>query len=140
MKADWCQGIEMDSTVWSLVECSMGIISCCLPTLRSLFVMVFSRRGARTPSDAVPTVGSPWTKHFRHTISNNTHNTHYDGSLPNEITTMNSIKSNPLDHGLGDEEQLTGIEMRTEIVWSENSPGAAPSPTPSETAKAVHSA
>ena len=107
----------------------MGIISCCLPTLRSLFVMVFGRRRARTPSDAVPTVGSPWTKRFQHT-SNNIHNTHYDGSLPNEITTMNSIKSNQLDHGLSDEEQLTGTEMRCEIACSENSPGAVPSPAP----------
>ena len=128
----------MNASVWSQVECSMGIISCCLPTLRSLFVMVFGRRRARTPSDAVPTVGSPWAKRFPHIISDNIHNTHYDGSLPNEITTMNSIKSNPLDHGLSDEEQLTGTEMRSEIACPENSPGAMPSPAPSETAKAVH--
>ena len=118
----------------------MGIISCCLPTLRSLFVLVFGRRRARTPGGSVPTVGSPWIKRIQHTVSDNIHSTHHGGWLSNKVTTMNSIECNQLDHGLGDKAQFTGTNVRTETTWSENSPGAAPSPAPSETAKAVHSA
>ena len=115
----------------------MGIISCCLPTLRSLFVLVFGRQ--RTTGGGPPTVGSPGKMLFPHMVSDNSHKTQSDGMLPNEGTAVN-IGCNQPDHGSGDEVQLTGITVRTEIEWSENSPDAPPSSAPSETATVVHSA
>ena len=113
----------------------MGIISCCLPTLRSLFVLVFGRQRT-TDGGGPPTVGSPGKMVFPHMVSDNSHKTQSDGMLPNEGTAVN-IGCNQSDHGSGDEVQLTGITVHTEI---ENSPNAPPSSAPSETATVVHSA
>ena len=109
MKADWCQGTETVPMSWSLIECAVGIISCCLPTLRSLTVLLFGRR--RAAHGAVATVGSGG-KRVRQIVSNDTHN---DGTLPYEGTTVDSAECNQSDHGPGDGAQLTGISVPTEI-------------------------
>ena len=97
---------------WSLIECAMGIISCCLPTLRSLIVLLLGRR--RAAHGAVATVGSG-RKRVRQMVSSNSDDTHNDGSLPYEGTTVNSAECNQSDHGPGDGAQLTGISVPTEI-------------------------
>ena len=125
--------------IWSLIECAVGIISCCLPTLRSLLVLAFGRLATTRYGSAMFTMGSSGSKRFRHTVSGNSRSSRNGGTLP-KGTMMNSIERNQSDHGLGDEVQLTGIHVRTEIEWSEDSRGAAPSPPPSETATVVHSA
>ena len=137
MKADWCQGVVSPVT-WGLIECAVGIISCCLPTLRSLLMLVFGHRRT-TNGGGPPTVGSPGKILIPQMVSDNSHETQSDGMLPNEGITVN-VGRNLSDHGLGDEVQLTGITVRTEIEWSENSPDAAPSSAPSETATVAHSA
>lgn len=130
MRADQCQGTLATAVAWCLVECAAGIISCCLPTLRPLLAMVFS--GFRTtqnnsgPSD-VTTVGGSGPQRFRRVANGN------DNRLrpPYEDTVMNSIGRAKSDSGLDDEILLTGINVRTEVEWSESSPATAPSPTPS---------
>ena len=103
----------------------MGIISCCLPTLRSLFVKAFGRRGT-TCGSAVSNVGGSGSKRFQHTANCSTHN----GTLcpPFQGTMTNSFERNMSGHSSGNEAMLTGINVRTDIEWSESSPGAAPSP------------
>ena len=75
---------------WSLIECAVGIIWCCLPTLRLLPVLVFGM----TFSSAVLAVGSFGSKCFRHIVSGNSHKTHTDGALSSEGTTMISTLGN----------------------------------------------
>ena len=72
---------------WSLIECAMGIISCCLPTLRSLPMLMFGM----TFSSAMLTVGSSTSKRFRQIVGGNSHNPHKDAVLSSEGTTKNSI-------------------------------------------------
>ena len=86
MKSDRCEGTEVTPTTWSLIECAVGIISCCLPTLRLLPVVVFGT----TFSSATLTVGSFGSKRFRHIVNGNSHKPHKDGTLSSEGTTMNS--------------------------------------------------
>ena len=128
MKADWCQGVSIVPITWGLIECAVGIISCCLPTLRSLFIKVFGHRGT-TYGSAVSNVGGSGSKRFQHTANCSTYNDH-SGTLrpPVQSTMTNSFERNMSGHGPGNEAMLTGINVRTDIEWSESSPGTAPSP------------
>ena len=137
MSADWYQGSLVRLSSWSLIECAVGIITCCLPTLRPLCMPIFGRRDARKddsgPSD-VTTVGGGGgggvKKRFRNMFSDSSFQ---DSSLhpTREDVVLNSIACNRSDRGEGDDVLLTGINVRTEIEWSESAPRAAPSPAPS---------
>ena len=85
MKADSYEGTEVVPMTWSLIECAVGIISCCLPTLRLLPVLVFGT----TFSSAMLAVGSSGSKRFRHIVSGNSHKSLKDGVFPSEGTAMN---------------------------------------------------
>ena len=138
MKADWCQGTSVVPITWGLIECAVGVVSCGLPTLRSLFVKVFGRCGT-TSGSAVSHVGGSGSKHFQHTANGSAYSTDHDSTLrPPFLGTMtNSFERNMSDHGPNDEVMLTGINVRTDIEWSESSPGAALSPLSAAVARSA---
>ena len=129
MRADWCQGSLVTAINWCLIECAVGIISCSLPPLRPLFVLVFGRPDMTHDSSGpfdVTTVGSRPIRPIAN--RNGVLRPSYEG------ITINTVGCTKSDHGSADEVPLG---VRTRIERPEKSFAAATSPTPSSVAATV---
>lgn len=101
---------------WCLIECSSGIISACMPTLRPLFVML-SSKFASSIDTRTRTTGVQGSGLNRHDVG---------GSAlrpPGEILSKQNVQlevSQP-DDASGDEVPLNTIRVQRDVTWQETS-------------------
>ena len=135
MRADWCQGSLTTAINWCLIECAVGIISCSLPPLRPLFVLVFGRSDTTHDNSGPSAVITVGTRPLRPIANGN------DVQRPSyEDITINPVECTKSNHRSADLVPLTGIDVRTKIERPEKSLVAALSPAPSAvTVTAAHS-
>ncbi|KUL92522.1 hypothetical protein ZTR_02635 [Talaromyces verruculosus] len=99
---------------WCLVECSSGIISACLPTLRPLFVM-FSSKFSSSIGTGTRTSGVQGSD-LRNYIS--THSVLRPSAETMGKQIVRSEVSRP-DDASGDEVPLNTIRLQHEVTWQE---------------------
>ncbi|KAL4901153.1 hypothetical protein BDW74DRAFT_160449 [Aspergillus multicolor] len=115
------------SCTWSVIECAIGIVSACMPTLRPLVMMVSSKFASR---DGYGSRRNPTTKNSKGTnkgtgASGSRQRTPNSPSFrpTDEILAKNDVHMDVSQSGLddyGDEVPLHSIRVRRDVTWEES--------------------
>ncbi|CCX29572.1 Similar to hypothetical protein CH063_00527 [Colletotrichum higginsianum]; acc. no. CCF44726 [Pyronema omphalodes CBS 100304] len=111
---------------WCLVECAAGIISACLPTLRPIVVMISSKfistkDASDHPEQTIITVGGSAMKNGKrfYRVDDRNLRPKYDDVFVSQIS-RGEGEEILLDERGGESPSPGGINVKTEVEWSEN--------------------
>ncbi|KAL4798901.1 hypothetical protein BDV19DRAFT_356378 [Aspergillus venezuelensis] len=118
------------SCTWSVIECAIGIVSACMPTLRPLIVIVSSKFASRGSSQKTTTTGNSRAvnRGAGTGASGSGNRSRHPAFRPtDEILGKNDVhmevSQTGFDDDYGDEIPLHGIRVRRDVTWEESGGG-----------------
>ncbi|KAJ5359799.1 hypothetical protein N7517_008990 [Penicillium concentricum] len=103
------------SCTWCVVECSTGIISACMPTLRPLFLMVSSKFSSQSGTQRTRTADLENSKGYE------LDNSALRPSDEPRNKTKTHLDVSQADDASGDEVPLNSIRVQRDMTWQESS-------------------
>ncbi|KAL4944958.1 hypothetical protein BDV06DRAFT_219765 [Aspergillus oleicola] len=120
------------SCTWSVIECAIGIVSACMPTLRPLVMMVSSKFASRDGSRRTQTTGNSKGTNKGTGAGGSRQGRQISPAFrpTDEILANNDVHTDVSQSGLddpyGDEIPLHSIRVRKDVTWEESGSGGLP--------------